>query len=315
MGASPHLVGCKLGHYVILRQIGIGGMGIVYLARDERLNRNVALKILSTRVPSDESAHKRFRKEALTLSKLNNPNIATVFDFDTQDGMDFLVMEYVEGVTLSQMIADRELPEKCILALGEQIAKTLEDAHEHGIVHCDLKPGNIMVTPKEQVKLLDFGLARLLKAAGSTTTESVIEEHGAGTLPYMAPEQLSGKSDFRSDIYAMGALLYEMSTGQQLFPDVNGIVLVNAILHKAPRPPTDINPQIAIGLEAVILKALDKDPGRRYQSAKELVVDLNRLSAPVPLMTALHPKHRTRRIMLMIWGAVLVIAGVLAFEL
>src|SRR5438094_670674 len=106
-----------------------------------------------------------------------------------------------------------------------------------------------------------------------------------------------------------------MSTGQQLFPDVNGIVLVNAILHKAPRPPTDINPQIAIGLEAVILKALDKDPGRRYQSAKELVVDLNRLSAPVPLMTALHPKHRTRRIMLMIWGAVLVIAGVLAFEL
>jgi len=147
MATSPHLVGHRLSHYLILQQLGAGGMGVVYLAQDERLDRKVALKILPAGALSDENARKRFRNEALTLSKLNHPNIATVFDFDTQDATDFLVMEYVEGFTLTATLAKRGLSEKQILALGEQIAKTLEDAHEHSIVHCDLTPRNIMVTP------------------------------------------------------------------------------------------------------------------------------------------------------------------------
>ena len=316
MATSPHLAGQKLGHYLILQQIGAGGMGIVYLAQDERLDRKVALKILPPGALSDEKARKRFRKEALTLSKLNNPNIATVFDFDTQGAMDFLVMEYVEGCTLTETLAKCGLPEKRILPLGEQIAKTLEDAHEHGIVHCDLKPGNIMVTPKEQIKLLDFGLARLLRTTASAPTESLIELHGAGTLPYMAPEQLRGElPDFRSDIYSLGAVLYEMCTRQQMFTDVDRLGLVDAILHSAPRPPTAINPQISAGLETIILKALDKDPNRRYQSARELFVDLSRLSKPVP--AAVPTVHRTYRVMLLIllmgWGSVAIIAGIFAF--
>jgi len=315
MATSPHLVGHKLSHYLILQQIGAGGMGVVYLAQDERLDRKVALKILPAGALADESARKRFRKEALTLSKLNNPNIATVFDFDTQDAMDFLVMEYVEGFTLTETLAKRRLPEKRILALCEQIAKTLEDAHEHGIVHCDLKPGNIMVTPKEQIKLLDFGLARLLRTTASAPTESLIELHGAGTLPYMAPEQLRGElPDFRSDIYSLGAVLYEMCTQQQMFTDVDRFGLVDAILHNAPRPPTAINPQISADLETIILKALDKDPNRRYQSVRELLVDLSRLGTPVPPVTAVRTLRTQRVILLMSCGAIAVIAGIFAFE-
>jgi tetratricopeptide (TPR) repeat protein/predicted Ser/Thr protein kinase len=316
MATYPHLVGQKLSHYLILQQLGAGGMGVVYLAQDERLDRKVALKILPAGALSDENARKRFRKEALTLSKLNHPNIATVFDFDTQDATDFLVMEYVEGFTLTETLAKRGLPEKQILALGEQIAKTLEDAHEHRIVHCDLTPRNIMVTPKEQIKLLDFGLARLLRTTASASTESLIALHGAGTLPYIAPEQFRGElPDFRSDIYSLGAVLYEMCTRQQMFADVDRIGLVNAILHDAPRPPTAINPQISAGLETIILKALDKDPNRRYQSAEELSVDLSRLSTPVPPVTVGRTVNWTHRvILLMSCGAIATIAGIFAFE-
>jgi serine/threonine protein kinase len=176
MGTSSQLVGQVLGHYRILEQIGAGGMGVVYRAHDERLDRDVALKVLPRNSLADESARRRFRKEALTLSKLNHANIAQVYDFDTQDVIDFLVMEYVVGVTLAGELANQPLPEKQVLAFGEQIAKTLEEAHEHGIVHRDLKPGNIMVTPKEQVKLLDFGLAKLLRVAGVDVTASFAEE-------------------------------------------------------------------------------------------------------------------------------------------
>lgn len=152
MATPSQLVGQVLGHYRILEQIGAGGMGVVYRAHDERLDRDVALKVLPRNSLADESAHKRFRKEALTLSKLNHANIAQVYDFDTQDGIDFLVMEYVVGVTLAGKLANLPLLEKQVLALGEQIAKALEEAHEHGIVHRDLKPGNITVTLKEQAK-------------------------------------------------------------------------------------------------------------------------------------------------------------------
>ncbi len=216
------MIGKTLSHYRIVEKIGAGGMGEVYRAHDERLERDVALKVLPTGTLADEANRKRFRKEALALSKLNHPHIATVHDFDTQAGTDFLVMELVEGVTLSDKLAGGPLLEKELARLGMQLAEALEEAHERGVVHRDLKPGNVMVTAKGQVKVLDFGLAKLLRpdvASATATTESFTETQAvAGTLPYMAPEQLRGEGvDARTDIHALGAVLYEMATGQGLF--------------------------------------------------------------------------------------------------
>src|SRR5713226_7581484 len=208
------MIGQTVSRYHILEKLGAGGMGVVYRAHDERLDRDVALKVLPPGIFRDEAARKRFRKEALALSKLNHPNIATIHDFDTQDGTDFLVMEYITGTTLSHRLSSEALSEKEVSAFGLQIATALEEAHERGIVHRDLKPSNILVTPKDQIKMLDFGLAVLLKpSAAADVTQSDTELHGiSGTLPYMAPEQLLGKSvDTRSDIYAIGTILFEMA--------------------------------------------------------------------------------------------------------
>ena len=166
-GGLPSMIGKTLSHYRIVEKIGAGGMGEVYRAHDERLERDVALKVLPTGTLADESARKRFRKEALALSKLNHPNIATIYDFDTQDGIDFLVMEYVEGMTLSERVSKGALPEKEIARLGGQVAEALEEAHEQGIIHRDLKPANVMVTAKGRAKVLDFGLAKLLHVGGA----------------------------------------------------------------------------------------------------------------------------------------------------
>lgn len=197
------MIGQTLGHYRVLEQIGAGGMGVVYRAHDERLDRDVALKVLPPGTLADEAARKRFRKEALTLSKLNHPNIETVFDFDTQDGVDFLVMELIPGIMLDQKLAAGPLPEKDGLRLGQQLAEGLAAAHEQRIIHRDLKPGNLRLTPDGRLKILDFGLARLVHRAGEADlTASVTETQAVtGTLPYMAPEQLRGEpTDARSDI-------------------------------------------------------------------------------------------------------------------
>src|SRR5271163_1858836 len=185
------MIGQTLTHYRIVAKIGAGGMGEVYQARDERLERDVALKVLPASALADKTARSRFRKEALALSKLNHPNIATIYDFDSTDGgVDFLAMEYVVGETLGQKIAGAASPEKYllekdVLAIAAQIADALDEAHEHGIVHRDLKPGNIMVTPKGRVKVLDFGLARLLSPVTAASSETVSDTRSAsGTLPY-----------------------------------------------------------------------------------------------------------------------------------
>jgi serine/threonine protein kinase len=282
MMATPVTSGQVLGHYRVVEQIGAGGMGVVYRAHDERLNREVALKVLPPGALGDETQRKRFRKEALVLSKLNHPNIAHVYDFDSQAGIDFLAMEYVTGVTLAERLASGSLPEKEVVELGEQVAKTLEDAHEAGVVHRDLKPSNIMVTPKGQVKLLDFGLAKLLLASERDTTQStsVAQDEGGGTLPYMAPEQLrSGLPDFRTDIYALGVVLYELATAHRPFEEKLSTALLDDILHKEPPTPGRFQPRLSSRLEEIILKCLEKDPDYRYQSARELAVDLHRLSS------------------------------------
>jgi serine/threonine protein kinase/Flp pilus assembly protein TadD len=280
MGPPGLITGQVLGHYRVLERIGGGAMGVVFRAHDERLDRDVALKVLPVGSLSDESARRRFRKEALTLSRLNHPNIETVYDFDTQDGIDFLVLELIVGMTLDRKLSGAPLAEKDILIVGGQIAKALEEAHDHGILHRDLKPANLMVTSKGQVKVLDFGLAKLLRISVTALTESLDEMPGvAGTLPYMAPEQLRGEPpDFRSDLYALGAVLYEMAAGHRPFPQLQATKLIASILNEDPPLPSKLNRQTSPALESIIVKALEKDLKRRYQSAKELCDDLERLS-------------------------------------
>jgi eukaryotic-like serine/threonine-protein kinase len=275
------MIGQTIGHYAIVEQIGAGGMGVVYRAIDQRLHRDVALKVLPAGKLGDDAPRKRFRKEALALAKLNHPNIGTVFDFDTQNDIDFLVMEYIPGETLGERLSKGTLPEKEWIAISLQIAAALEEAHEHGIVHQDLKPGNIMVTPKGQVKVLDFGLARLLEPdGGAEVTATLTQTDGAGTLPYMSPEQLQGNPvDGRTDIFSAGAVLYEMSTGQRPFQEKQAPRLIQQILNEAPRPMQEWNRRSSPQIESIVLKALDKQPDLRYQSARELRVDLERLAA------------------------------------
>ena len=272
-------------------------MGVVYRAHDERLDRDVALKVLPPGILADEKARLRFRREALALSRLNHPNIETVHDFDRQDGIDFLVMELIPGESLDQKLAAGPLPEQEVCRLGQQMAEALAAAHERGVIHRDLKPGNLRLTADGRLKILDFGIAKLFQSphelaeaptvtatqlcdlanqpglAVSLWTQGVI-----GTLPYMSPEQLQGAVvDTRSDIYAGGAVLYEMATGQRPFPHTDNRRLIHAILNESSIPPSKITP-ISRGLEAIILKALQRDSGQRYQSAGELLADLRRLS-------------------------------------
>jgi eukaryotic-like serine/threonine-protein kinase len=289
------MIGQALGRYRVLEKIGAGGMGEVYRARDERLERDVALKVLPQGLLADEAARKRFHKEALSLSRLNHPNIATVHDFDTHNGVDFLVMEYVPGATLDQKVAKGPLPERESIRLCTQLAEGLAAAHEQGVVHRDLKPGNLRVTPDGRLKILDFGLAKLVRPEASSeaaVTRSLSESQAgiAGTLPYMAPEQLRGEaSDARTDIYAAGAVLYELATGRRAFRETLAPRLIDAILHQPPEPPSALNRQVSTGLESIALKALDKDANRRYQTARDLRADLERLSVGAPVVFARRP--------------------------
>lgn len=257
-------------------------MGVVYRAHDERLDRDVALKLLPAEMVANVAAVKSFRKEAHALSKLNHPNIATIHDFDAQDGLNFLVMEYVQGATLFRKIAAGPLPEKEVTRLGTQLAEGLQAAHGKGVIHRDLKPSNLAVTSDCRLKILDFGLARFSASIDPNATQTSVDAHpAAGTLPYMAPELLEGQpADERSDIYAAGAVLYEMITGQRLFPDKHGPALLYAILHGSVRSPRDLSSRVSPELQGIIQKALDKDPDRRYQSARELKVDLVATSNP-----------------------------------
>lgn len=292
------MIGQTLGHYRVLEQIGAGGMGLVFRAHDERLDRDVALKVLPPGTLGDENARRRFRKEALTLSKLNHPNIETVFDFDMQDGVDFLVMELIAGTTLDQKLATGALPEKDVLRLGQQLAEGLAAAHDQSVIHRDLKPGNLSITPDGRLKILDFGLAKLLQPASNVAvTESLSETRGAvGTLPYMAPEQLRGeKADARSDIWAAGAVLYEMATGRRPFDARLSTALAGDIQHKPPPSPQQLNPELSPRVEELILKCLEKDPEDRYQSAKELTVDLRRLAAPASSTLVAQPAKGIRK--------------------
>jgi eukaryotic-like serine/threonine-protein kinase len=286
--------GQRLSHYQIEEQIGAGGMGVVYRAHDELLDRDVAIKVLPPGA-LDEAAHKRFRKEALSLARLNHPNIATIHEFASENGVEFLVTEYIAGITLDTRLASGPLPPAEVVRLGLQLAAGLAAAHSQGIVHRDLKPGNLRLTPDGRLKILDFGLAQLIPHAsemGVTATVTQSQET-SGTLPYMSPEQLSGEApDPRSDIWAAGAVLYEMATGHRPFPQDVPALLINAILNQSPERPEKLNSAVPPGLAAIAMKALERDPARRYQSAEELRSDLE--SPVTQTVLTLSPAHRLR---------------------
>ena len=254
-------------------------MGVVYRARDEQLRRDVAIKVLPPEALADEAARRRFRHEALILSRLNHPNIETVLGFETQDGLDFLIMEYVGGQSLEERLRAGPMPEAEAVALAMSIAEALEAAHTRGVIHCDLKPGNVGLTSDGRVKVLDFGIAQVLRPARDESTLTVLEGGGiGGTLPYMAPEQLRGKPvDGRVDLYALGVLLFRMVVGRLPFQQSLSTALVDEILHASPPYPRTLNPTVSARLEAVILRCLEKDPESRYQTAADLRADLRRL--------------------------------------
>jgi serine/threonine protein kinase/Flp pilus assembly protein TadD/TolB-like protein len=292
-------IGSTVSHYRLLTNLGRGGMGIVYRARDTQLGRDAALKFLPEEFLQDPQKLERFRREAWAASALNHPNICTIYEIGEHGGRVFIAMEMVEGKTLAEKVKRGPLPIEGVLANSRQIADALEEAHEHNIVHRDLKPANVMVTAKGRVKVLDFGLAKLVRAveADAPTEESLfLTQAGAvmGTVPYMAPEQLRGEPvDARTDLYALGELMYEMATGQRPFPESQTNRLISAILTQVPRHPSELNPQIPEEFEAITLKLMEKDPAKRYQSARELMADLgpqdSALRLPLSASKAIEP--------------------------
>ena len=279
--AAPNLLpGQTLGHFRLIEQIGAGGTGVVYRARDTRLEREVAIKVLNAQTLADPSARKRFRQEALILSRLNHPNVETIFDFHSENGLDYLVMEYVSGTALDHRVRVGALSEHDVLALGIQLAQGLAAAHQQHIIHRDLKPGNLRVTSGNTLKILDFGLAQVFATEDQDTVVQTVTTQSpfAGTPAYLPPEQLYGKEpDTRSDIYSSGVVLYELATGALPFPQ-RGQMLCDAIVHSLPPQPRLKNKAISEDLEAVILKCLEKDPNLRYQTATELLDDLQELA-------------------------------------
>src|SRR6202142_2767474 len=284
MAQGSSIIGRVLGHCRIGEQIGAGGMGMVFLASDDQLERDVAIKVLPPGLLADEAARKRFRREALALAKLNHPNIGTVYEFGSDDGVDYLVMEYVGGAAVDAKLAAGPLAQKDVLRLGYQLADGLSSAHDHGVIHRDLKPANLRLTQDNRLKILDFGLAQFMRSETDIGVTASISESReiSGTLPYMSPEQLRGEVvDQRSDIWSAGVVLYELSAGRRPFVSAQVPLVIDGILNKDPEAPSVFNPKLSPGLEMLILKCLDKDPERRYQSARELRVDMDRLTMPV----------------------------------
>ena len=283
------MIGETLGHYRILEKLGSGGMGEVYRARDAQLGREVALKVLPAQLLADDSARKLLIREARTASALNHPNLCTIHDVGETEGRSYIVMEYVKGRPLAEQIGEGGLPAEKVIRYGEQISDGLAHAHEHGVIHRDLKTSNIMITPEGRVKVLDFGLAKRHAIEGVTEqthsqNSNVVDGAGVGTMHYTAPEVFRGEAtDARSDIWALGVVLYEMAAGQRPFHGNTAYELSSHILHDQPKElPASATP----GLREVILKCLTKLPSERYQHAIEVRAALGALRSQTPSTVA-----------------------------
>jgi len=278
------MIGQTVSHYRILGKLGGGGMGVVYEAEDLKLGRHVALKFIPENLAGDPKSLERFTREARAASLLNHPNICTIHGIEDNNGHPFIVMEKLEGESLKQCISGHALETERVLDISIQVADALAASHAKGIVHRDIKPANIFLTPSGQVKVLDFGLAKLVHNLG-TDSDGVAADNSLtavgvipGTAVYMSPEQArSEEIDFRSDLFSFGVVMYEMATGKKPFTGKNSLMTLDAVLHDKPVPPGELNPKVPVELEGIIGKAMEKDRRERYQSATQMKADLQQL--------------------------------------
>src|SRR6266481_6137014 len=327
------MIGLTVSHYRILEKLGGGGMGVVYKAEDIRLGRHVSLKFLPEDLSREPLAIERFQREARAASSLNHPHICTIYDVDQYEGQNFIVMEFLEGQTLKHRITGKPLELERVPEYGHQIADALEAAHAKAIIHRDIKPANIFLTDRGQVKLLDFGLAKLLPERrgatrakqgatfGATTQDGHLTSDGValGTVAYMSPEQIRGQElDERTDLFSLGLVLYEMSTGQRAFSGNTSGVIFDAILNRPPTPPARLNPAIPVQLEQIIAKALEKDRELRYRSAADMRADLQRLKRDTDSASAMpfssrqaSPQRLQRYWFHFVWGGGLAVLLIL----